>query len=175
MLPLDENATLREFSIQTWQSGNQTGLQAIASPLSLIPPAPGYSLTLRGAPQPTLTIVAYGYMAELARQACLKLAYEKEIFTDLIVPTQLAPFQVDAILDSSWRTGSLLVVEEGSLTAGWGAEILARALEKPGSNLRAARRLAARDLPVPASVPLENTILPGVEDIVQAAQYLLTG
>ena len=111
-------------------------------------------------------------MAELARHACLKLAYEKEIFCELIVPTQLAPFQVETILDSAWRTGNLLIVEEGSLTSGWGAEILARAIEKPGISLRGARRLAAQDLPIPASAPLENTILPGVDAIVQVAWNL---
>ena len=175
LLPLDEDAFLRDFTIQTWQSGGNDALQTNTSPLSLIPPAPGYTLAIRGAPGATLTIVSYGYMAELARLACLKLAYEREIFCELIVPTQLAPFQMDAIQDSARRTGNLLVVEEGSLTSGWGAEILARLTEKPGSNLRHARRLGARDLPIPVSPPLENAVLPGVEDIVQVAQELLTG
>ena len=42
---------------------------------------PTYRLALKGAPAPSLTLTAYGYMAELARQAQLKLAYEHEIFT----------------------------------------------------------------------------------------------
>jgi len=175
LLHLDEDAILRDFTLQSWQSGSEHALQTNSSPLSLIPPAPGYTLAIRGAPGATLTIVAYGYMAELARQACLKLAFEKEVFSELIVPTQLAPFQMDAILDSARRTGNLLVVEEGNLTSGWGAEILARLMENSGSSVRGARRLAARDFPIPVSPPLENAILPGVEDIVLAVQEFLTG
>jgi len=168
LLPLDENTALQEFTIQNWQVGDHPFPHGLSSSLSLIPPAPGYSLSLRGAPHPKLTIAAYGYMAELARQASLKLAYEHEIFTELVVPTQLAPFQIDAILDSAWSTGKLLVVEEGSLTSGWGAEVLARATERSAIKLHLARRLAAQDLPIPASVPLENAILPGVDEIVRA-------
>ena len=40
-------------------------------------------------------------MAELARQAMVWLAYEKEIFIELVVPTRLAPQQVETILDSA--------------------------------------------------------------------------
>jgi pyruvate/2-oxoglutarate/acetoin dehydrogenase E1 component len=141
---------------------------------SLLPKTPSltYSLTLRQAPSPTLTLAAYGYVADLARQAMLKLAYEHEIFTELVVPTQLAPFAVDPILNSAGRTGRLLVVEEGTFTLGWGAEILARAAESLGSRLKGACRLAARDLPVPSSGALENGVLPGVEDIVQRTVML---
>jgi pyruvate/2-oxoglutarate/acetoin dehydrogenase E1 component len=125
---------------------------------------PLYRLTVKGAPAPTLTLAAYGYMAELARQAMLKLAYGYEIFTELIVPTDLSAFDLQP------STPRLLVIEEGTLTLGWGAEIVARAVDVPGARLMAARRLAARDLPVPASGPLEALVLPGVNDIIQAAR-----
>ncbi len=131
---------------------------------------PTYRLTLRGAPAPSLTIAAYGYMATLARQAATRLAYEHEIFAEIIVPTQLSPVDDALILESARRTGRLLTVEEGTLTLGWGAEIAARAAETLGPSLRAVRRLAAADLPIPASLPLEESILPQVEDIVAAAR-----
>lgn len=134
--------------------------------------APTYHLTVRDAPPPVITIAAYGYMAELARQALLRLAYEDELFAELVVPTQLAPFEGQSLLASIRETGRLLVVEEGTLTAGWGAEVLARAVEALGPELRCARRLAARDLPIPASGPLEKAVLPGVEDIMHTARAL---
>jgi pyruvate/2-oxoglutarate/acetoin dehydrogenase E1 component len=136
-------------------------------------PSPTYRLTLRGAPAPGLTIATYGYMAEPVRQAALRLAYECEIFTELIVPTLLAPFKAGPILTSAARTGRLLVVEEGAYSLGWGAEILARAAEILGPRLQAVRRLAAADLPVPASGPLEAAVLPDVEEIVQAGQSMV--
>jgi pyruvate/2-oxoglutarate/acetoin dehydrogenase E1 component len=111
-------------------------------------------------------------MAELVRQAAMRLAYEHEIFVELIVPTQLAPFELEPLLASVRRTRRLLVAEEGTLTLGWGAEILARTQEALGAKLAAARRVAAADVPIPASPPLEEAVLPGVEDIVTVAQKM---
>jgi pyruvate/2-oxoglutarate/acetoin dehydrogenase E1 component len=128
-----------------------------------------YLLTVRGAPPPVLTLAAYGYMAEIARQAMLKLAYKYEIFTELVVPTQLAPFEIEPILASVRRTGRLLTIEEGNLSLGWGAEIVTRTVEALGASLQAARRLAALDLPVPASGPLESAVLPSMENLVELA------
>ncbi len=134
--------------------------------------APVYRLRLRGAPPARLTIAAYGHMAVLARQAAHALAYEHEIFAEIIVPTQLAPVDAAAILESARHTGALLTVEEGALTLGWGAEILARAAEALGPALRSARRVAARDLPIPAAPSLEAAVLPQVEDILAAARSI---
>jgi pyruvate/2-oxoglutarate/acetoin dehydrogenase E1 component len=124
---------------------------------------PLYRLTIKGAPAPTLSLAAYGYMAELARQAMLKLAFEDEIFAELLVPTDLKDFNLDI------STHRLLSIEEGTRALGWGAGIISRAAEVRGEKLEFARQIAARDLPVPASGPLEALVLPGVEDIMQAA------
>ena len=86
--------------------------------------------------------------------------------------TGLAPFELAPLLDSTHRTGRLLVLEEGSLSAGWGAEIGARCVEALGPRLRRLKRLAAADLPVPASGPLEQAVLPDLERILRAAQSL---
>ncbi|HSB67134.1 MAG TPA: transketolase C-terminal domain-containing protein [Anaerolineales bacterium] len=130
---------------------------------------PAYSLTIRGAPDPTLTITAYGYMAELAKQAVSRLAYEHEIFARLVVPTQLSPFMVEPILCSVKQTKALLLVEEGTLSLGWGAEVIARLSEAQGLDSIRVKRLAAKDVPVPASGPLEANVLPGVDQIIQSA------
>jgi pyruvate/2-oxoglutarate/acetoin dehydrogenase E1 component len=137
--------------------------------------SPVYSLALRSAPSPMLTITAYGYMAELALQAARRLAYEHEVFTDLLIFTELSPFNLQPLTLSLQRTGKLLTVEEGSYTLGWGAEVVARAAEALGPRLKAARRLAARDLPVPASGPLEAAALPSVDEIVTAGVEIVGG
>jgi pyruvate/2-oxoglutarate/acetoin dehydrogenase E1 component len=133
---------------------------------------PAFSLTIKSSPPPTLTILAYGYMAELARQAALRLAYEQEIFTDLVILTQLAPFNIQPVLSSLHRTHRLLIVEEGTLTLGWGAEIAARSAEALGNTLAACGRVAAQEVPIPSSGPLEAQVLPGVADILAAASRL---
>lgn len=126
---------------------------------------PTYHINIAGAPPAQVTLMAYGYMAELARQAMLKLAYEEEIFAELIVPTRITPFDLKEAVQSVAVTERLVTIEEGGLTLGWGAEIVARVVENlPGQNL-VIKRVAARDLPVPAAPSLEEKILPQVEDI----------
>jgi pyruvate/2-oxoglutarate/acetoin dehydrogenase E1 component len=119
-----------------------------------------------------MTLTAYGYMVELARQAMLRLAYEDEIFVELVAPTQLAPFALDALWASLGRTGCLLTVEEGTHDLGWGAEVVARAAEKFGPRLRMSRRVASLDAPIPASGPLEQATLPSVERIVNTCREI---
>ena len=160
LLPVQSDDTLTDFDLNSRSTTN-----------SLTPPA--YSLTIRGAPLPSLTLAAYGYMAELARQAAVRLAYEHEIFTELVVLTQLAPFDVTPVIASVERTNRLLVVEEGTLSLGWGAEILARTVEALDQHSLCMRRLAARDLPVPASGALEAAILPDIEGIVTSARSMV--
>jgi len=121
-----------------------------------------------------VTLVAYGYMAELAAQAANALLMEEEIFCEVIIPSCISPLDATPILDSLWRSGNMVVCEEGTETAGWGAEVIARATAEAFDALRSApRRVAARDLPIAGSKPLEQVTLPQVEDIVAAVRHTL--
>jgi pyruvate/2-oxoglutarate/acetoin dehydrogenase E1 component len=132
---------------------------------------PTYRFRIKGAPAAAVTLTGYGYMAELVQQAQLKLAYDYEIFTELIAPTCLAPFDVSAVVESVHQSGKLLSVEEGGLTLGWGAEVLARTSEaQSGVKMQ---RLAALDRPVPASPALEKAVLPQVEDIIDCVRKMV--
>ncbi len=155
-LPVQDQSVLEDFSLEI-------------NPVTGRKQTPIFTLSIRGAPPATLTIAAYGYMAELAIQALKRLAYEHELFAQLVVPTGLSPWTGDLILASARRTGALLVVEEGTLSLGWGAEVLARFAEIKGSQAVWSKRLAAKEVPVPASGPLEAGVLPGVENIIQAS------
>lgn len=126
---------------------------------------PFYVLRIKGAPQAGISISAYGYSAEMARQAQLKLAFEEEIFCELIVPTRLSPFALQPLVDSVSRTGRVLLVEEGTRSLGWGAEVAALLAEALGDKLKQVKRLAALETPVPAAVSLEKVMLPQQEDI----------
>jgi pyruvate/2-oxoglutarate/acetoin dehydrogenase E1 component len=158
LLPVQETTASSEVEIiSTLQDGDY---------------APAYTLRVRGAPPATLTLSAYGYMVELARQAMLRLAYEDELFIEVFAPTQLAPFKLEGLWDSLRRTGRLVTVEEGTHDLGWGAEVAARAAEKFGPRLLATHRLAALDTPVPASRPLEEAALPSVEQIIETCREI---
>ncbi len=167
-LPLLDESDVDFAATTHWEVPTTVG-SGYATPLSNNPPMPVYSLSIRSAPPARLTLAAYGYMAELARQAALELAYTHEIIVEIIVPTQLSPFTDDILWDSVRRTGKLLILEEGTRSSGWGAEVAARLTERSETRGIEIRRLAALDLPIPASGPLEADVLPGVEAIIQAA------
>jgi pyruvate/2-oxoglutarate/acetoin dehydrogenase E1 component len=108
-----------------------------------------------------LTIATYGYNFELARAAAHELMYEHEIFAEIVLFSQLSPFEFAPLFDSLRRTKRLLTVEEGTLTLGWGAEVAASAAENlPGTKIR---RAAALNLPIANSKTLEDEILPSLE------------
>lgn len=158
LLPMQGPQELPEFMIQV-------SVESHAAPT-----CPAFLLKVAGAPEAQITVASYGYMADLAKQAVLRLAYEHEIFAELVVLTQLSPFHLAPVFESVQRTGRLLAVEEGALHHGWGAEVLAQAAEC--LPLKAAARVGALDLPIPASSPLEQAVLPGIEAILASARSL---
>ncbi len=135
-------------------------------------PGPYPTFILRPEYPAQVTLATYGYNFELARAAALELAYEHEIFSDILVFSALSPFDLTPLEAALRATRRLLTVEEGTLTLGWGAEVAARAAELGINRLRVAR-VAARDLPIPNSKPLEDAILPAAADIVAAAKELI--
>ena len=77
------------------------------------------------------------------------------------------------MLESVARSGSLVTVEEGTLTGGVGAEIAARVQSEAWDDLRRpVERVAARDGIIPAAPKLEEAVLPGVDDVVSAVRAL---
>jgi pyruvate/2-oxoglutarate/acetoin dehydrogenase E1 component len=171
LVPVHNVETLSEWNITV--SRCDRDLNSNQPPSSQGPCYPTTRLSLRDAPPAQITLTAYGYMAELAIQAALRLAYEFEVFTELVIPAQLAPFETAPLLDSITLSHRLLTIEEGGRTLGWGAEILSRAFEARGRSLKAAARLAAVDLPIPASLTLEQAILPGINQIVEKCLKLI--
>lgn len=135
--------------------------------------APFTTFVLRPAPHASrLTIASYGYNFELARVAALELMMEHEVLAELVVFSQLGPFDLEPLFASLSRTRRLLTVEEGSLSLGWGAEVVARSVEAMGR--LQVWRVAGRDLPIANSRPLEDAILPQAQDIVRAALSLVS-
>lgn len=130
-------------------------------------------LSMRDSPPPSATVAAYGYMADLCRRAALRLAYEDEIFIDIILFSQLLPLDISSIQQSLEATRRLLVVEEGTQTSGWGAEVITSCLEQyPGLHIQA-MRVTSPDNPIPASSNLEQALLPGIEDIILAVKKMV--
>ena len=130
-------------------------------------PYPTFTLRISNIESPHLTIATYGYNFELALAAANALMYEHEIFVEIVLFSQLSPFELTPLFDSLQRTQRLLTLEEGSISLGWGAEVAAQCAEKlPGLGIR---RAAALDLPIGNSKTIEDAILPSQADLVEIA------
>lgn len=113
-----------------------------------------------------LTIAAYGGMAHLAADCLQDIFVEHELLAEVIIPTRLHPLDATAIRASVERTGRLLVIEEGSLFAGFGAELVARLHEELKGGFRAAR-VGCLPMPIPSCAELEKAVLPNRQRILK--------
>ena len=88
----------------------------------------GYStmrLSLDRQTAPDITVVTYGGMVRDAMKAAEELLLEDEIQADLVVVSQLLPLPKQDIREAINGKAPMAVVEEGTVTAGIGAEIVA--------------------------------------------------
>ena len=106
-----------------------------------------------------VTIVAWSRAVHWALSAAEAVAAE-DIDCEVIDLRTLVPFDETAVVDAVQRTGRLIVCHEACLTGGFGGEIIARIMERAFDWLDAPPvRVAAPDIPVPSSPPLEAIYL----------------
>jgi pyruvate/2-oxoglutarate/acetoin dehydrogenase E1 component len=77
----------------------------------------------------------------------------------------LRPFDAETVLASVAKTNRVVVVEEGPITGGWAAEVLAVVVDEALGDLDDAWRIATPNSPIPYSPPLEDAFLPGSDDV----------
>jgi 2-oxoisovalerate dehydrogenase E1 component beta subunit len=117
-----------------------------------------------------LTVVAYGSSVHLALQAADELGADIEV-VDL---RTLCPLDREAILASVRKTSKVLVAHEATRSCGVGAEVAALVAEEAFEDLDApVARLTAADVPIPFSPPLEQAVLPQLDDMKEACSALL--
>jgi pyruvate/2-oxoglutarate/acetoin dehydrogenase E1 component len=117
-----------------------------------------------------LTVIAYGSSVHLAMQAAEELDEDIEVL-DL---RSLCPLDREAILSSVRKTSKALIAHEATRSCGVGAEVAALISEEAFEDLDApVRRLTAPDVPIPFSPPLEQAVLPQLDDMKEACRELL--
>jgi len=119
-------------------------------------------------PGSDVTVVAIGAMVRLAMRAAETLAAEG-ISVEVVDPRTLRPLDTPTLVNSVRKTGRMVVVDEGRLSAGMASEIAAIIAEEAFSSLRARiRRVAAADVPIPFSPDLERAVLPSEQRLLEA-------
>jgi pyruvate dehydrogenase E1 component beta subunit len=121
-----------------------------------------------------ITIVSSGHTSLLSREAGVLLK-SLNISAEVIDIRVLNPFYVDDILSSVEKTKNLLVVDSGTLSAGFSGEIIAKVVEKLPVGILESRpvRIALPDAPAPTSRNLEKDYYLTAGDLVKAAKEIL--
>lgn len=120
------------------------------------------------------TLVTYGEMVGLATEAAAYFAAEYEITFDLFDLRALSPLRLDSIKASLARTHRLIVLHEGRITHGFGAELVARLTQDHFFDLEAPPlRIGSQDIPVPFAPELEEDYRPTRDSIItQIADWI---
>jgi 2-oxoisovalerate dehydrogenase E1 component len=85
----------------------------------------------------------------------------------------IIPYDWTTIAERTRKTSRVVIAHEDQLTCGFGAEIAARISDELFEHLDApVKRVAARDCPVAYAPVLEEAILPGSADVLQAIRTL---
>lgn len=120
-----------------------------------------------------VTVVATGWMVHQALEAADRLDQEG-IQVEVVDPRCLAPFDKETVFASVSKTNRAVIVEEAAKTGAFGAQIAAWLAEELFDALDAPiQRVAAKDVPMPFSPPMEGFVLPNVGDVVAAVRRVL--
>lgn len=119
------------------------------------------------------TIVSYGGAVYTALEAA-KILSRQSVFLEVLDLRSLVPLDKRRLLDSVKRTGRLVVLHDATRFGGFGAEIAALVAEEAFVELKSPiKRVAAPDIPVPFSPPLEKFYKPNPEMVVEAVQSIV--
>ncbi|HZS15880.1 MAG TPA: alpha-ketoacid dehydrogenase subunit beta [Candidatus Dormibacteraeota bacterium] len=117
-----------------------------------------------------VTLVAWSYCVPMAEAAADRLAKDG-IEAEVLDLRSLRPLDREALVESVRRTHRVVCVEESWRSFGVGAEVAATLQDLAFDELDApVGRVAAREVPMPYSKPLEAACLPAVDDVVAAVR-----
>jgi len=120
-----------------------------------------------------VTLVTYSRMVHRALEAAEKLAGEG-VSVEVIDLRTLKPLDMDTVAASVKKTGRVVGVTEAYKTGSFISELAMRIQEELFDWLDApVARVAAADVPVPMSEPLEDAAIPNVDAIIAGIRQVL--
>jgi len=117
-----------------------------------------------------IAIITYGGMVETAMIVAEMLLINYEIRAEVIVHTILSSLEIQYTVKYTYNIPNLAVLEEGTLGAGWGAEIIAQiSTFLPGKKYL---RIATTSSAIPSG-NCESSIFPNSDKIIQEIKEFL--
>jgi 2-oxoisovalerate dehydrogenase E1 component beta subunit len=119
-----------------------------------------------------VSVITYGAMVHQALEAAAALAAEG-IEVEVVDLRSLLPWDRETVAASVARTNKVVIAHEDNKTLGVGAEIAAFLAEELFEDLDGPIvRVAAADTPVPFASSLEEAVIPGPRQLVEAIRDL---
>jgi len=119
------------------------------------------------------TIVAYGAMVARSLAAAARASADRDLDLEVLDLRSLVPLDLEGLASSVRRTGRAIVVHEAAMTAGFGAEVVARIVEDCFEYLEApVIRVTGYDTPYPPAT-IESHYVPSVERILAAVDRVV--
>ena len=123
-------------------------------------------LTMYPDEDPDVLIITYGGNVSIVIEAAERAFMDEEIITNVLVVSSVRPIDEEWIINKVKQCGKIIIVEEGNRIGGWGAELSSSLYEKAYDLVEGPiKRIGALDIPIPASGPMENEMLPSAEKI----------
>jgi len=116
-----------------------------------------------------VTVVTLGLHVHRALEAAENLA-DGGVSAEVVDLRSLVPLDTDTIVESVEKTGNLVVVDEDYRSFGVTGEVVASVADEALGALDSVERVAVPDVPIPYSRPLENEVVPDVDDIEAAVE-----
>ncbi len=114
-----------------------------------------------------VTLIAYGAMMRVVRQAAEQLSSEHGIDCEVVDLLSVSPMDTETIVTSVQKTGHAVIVHEGPRTCGIAAEVIARINEHAFDYLHAPiRRITGYDINFPY-FQCEKYYLPDADTIIE--------
>jgi pyruvate dehydrogenase E1 component beta subunit len=121
------------------------------------------------------TVVSYSRGTVIALNVAERMA-ERGVDVEVVDLASLRPLDRETVIASVAKTSRAVIFEEDWLSYGIGAEIAASIAEQAFDCLDApVCRVAAAEVPLPYSKPLETAALPGADDLEQTILRVLDG
>ena len=107
---------------------------------------------------PSVVIFTYGNGLIHALDLQMKIFRHEEKFAKVVIFSKLTDLNEQALHKSTIKIEELILMEDGTIRSGWGAEIITR-LQEMGVIIRKIKRLGAKSSIIPAAVHLESEVL----------------
>jgi pyruvate/2-oxoglutarate/acetoin dehydrogenase E1 component len=121
-----------------------------------------------------LTVIAISHMVKVAEEAAEELKKQHDFELEILDPRTIAPLDLALIGESINKTNKAVVLEEGVLRGGVGAEIASQIHEHYFDDLDfPVTRIASRNLPIPMTPLMEKSVIPSKERIIQDIRTLV--